>query len=125
MLHAVVDVAQREDDAGLQAQLGLRRHDGVHAVGHAVELAVLLDVVEQVHAEVVEPEIGDRDAGLDVFQLDDFVLQPAQLLLAVDDVVDLAVSTLSSPVAVTSAITMRFSTRSLRLMYSSSVMSGQ
>ena len=46
------------------------------------EVAVLLDVAEQVHAEVVEPEVGDRDAGSHVLQLDDLVLEPAELLLA-------------------------------------------
>ncbi len=46
-----------------------------------------LDVVEQVHAEVVQAEVGDGDAGLDVFQLDDFVLQAAELLLAVGEVI--------------------------------------
>jgi hypothetical protein len=50
---------------------------------------MLLDVIEQVHAEVVQAEIGDRDAGLHVLQLDDLVLQAPQLLLAVGDVVGL------------------------------------
>ena len=46
------------------------------------EVAVLLDVAEQVHAEVVETEVGDRDAGADVFEFDDLVLKLAELLLA-------------------------------------------
>ena len=43
---------------------------------------MLLDVAEQVHAEVVEAEVGDGDAGADVLELDDLVLEPAELLLA-------------------------------------------
>ena len=84
-----------------------------------------LDVVQQVHPEVVQAEIGNGDACLEVFQFDDFLLQTAQLLLAVARSLALPSRTLSSPVAVTSAITMRFSTRSLRRMYSSREMSGQ
>jgi hypothetical protein len=74
---ARIAVAQREDHAGREAQIGVRRHDGVQAVGGFVEFAVGLDVAQQVHAEVVEAQIGDGDAGLQVFQLDDFFLQAA------------------------------------------------
>ena len=90
------------------------------------EVAVLLDVAEQVHAEVVETEVGDGDAGADVLELDDLVLELAELLLAEGRVAATPGSrTLSSAVAARSAMTMRFSTRSLRLMYSSREMSGQ
>ena len=88
-VHAVVDVLQREDDAGRQAQLWLGGDHGVHPEGHVVELAMLFDVIEQVHPEVVQPEIGDRDAGLCVLQLDHLLLHPPQLFLAVGDVVRL------------------------------------
>ena len=59
----------------------------MHAVRQAGQIAVGLDVVEQVHAEVVQAQVGDGDAGLQVFQLDDFFLKPAELLLAIGDVV--------------------------------------
>jgi hypothetical protein len=49
----------------------------MHAVGDMAQLAIGLDVVEQVHAEVVEAEVGDGDAGLEVFHFDHFFLQAA------------------------------------------------
>ena len=78
-----VDVAQREDDA--RAAAPCRVCAGTTAwrpFGARGEVAVLLDVAEQVHAEVVEAEVGDGDAGADVLELDDLVLELAQLLLA-------------------------------------------
>ena len=67
---------------GMQSLVGVGGHDGVQALGGGGQVAVLLHVVEQVHAEVVEAQIGDRDAGADVLQFDDLVLQLAQLLPA-------------------------------------------
>ena len=61
----------------------------MHPVGHIAQFAVGLDVVEQVHAEVIQAQIGDGDTGLQILQLDDFFLQAAQLLLAVRHVVGL------------------------------------
>ncbi len=104
---------------------GVGGYDGVQALRGGGEVAVLLDVAEQIHAEVVEAEVGDGDAGVDVFEFDDLVLEPAELLLAECGVAGFGVRTLSSAVPARSAMTMRFSTRSLRLMYSSSEMSGQ
>ena len=49
---------------GGRPMVGFGGNDGVHAVRQAGEVAIRLDVVEQVHAEVVEAEVGDRDAGL-------------------------------------------------------------
>ena len=63
----------------------------MHSGGKPGQIAVGLDVIEQIHAEIVEPEVGDGDASLEVFQLDDFFLQPAQLLLTVGEVVGFAV----------------------------------
>src|SRR6218665_2249927 len=82
-----VAVAQGENDAGGQAKLRFGGDDGVHAAGHGVPFAV--GMVEQVHAEVVQPQVGDGDAGFQVFQFDHFFLQAAQLLFAVEQVVRL------------------------------------
>ena len=84
-----VAIAQREDHARLQPELRIGRDDGMHAVGHVAGLPVGLDVVQQVHAEVVQAQVGDRDAGLEVFKLDDFFLQAPQLFLAVGHVIGL------------------------------------
>lgn len=56
--HPCVAIAQREDDTRVQARSWLGWHHGVHAVGHIAQFAMLFDVVEQVHAEVVEAEVG-------------------------------------------------------------------
>ncbi|MNC33516.1 hypothetical protein D3C75_819100 [compost metagenome] len=61
----------------------------MHAARYVAQLAIGFDVVEQVHAKVVEPQICDRNARFQVFQLDDFFLQAAQLLLAVGHIVGL------------------------------------
>ena len=83
-----VDVAQREDDPGLQALVGSAGTTACRPFGRGGEVAVLLDVPEQVHAEVVEAEVGDGDAGADVLELDDLVLELAELLLAEGRVAD-------------------------------------
>ena len=87
-VHAIVAIAQREDDAGHEAHArGCAGTTACSPLGRLARSPYVFDVVEQVHAEVVEAEVGDGDAGLEVFQLDDFVLEPAELLLAVGDVV--------------------------------------
>src|ERR1035438_2370860 len=63
----------------------------MHAAGDAGKVAVDLEVIQQVHAEVIESEVGDGDAGLQVFHLDDFLFQAAELLLAVGEVIGFAV----------------------------------
>ncbi len=67
---------------GRRPLLGVGRDDRVQALGRGGEVAVLLHVAEQVHAEVVEAEVGDGDARADVLELDDLVLELAELLLA-------------------------------------------
>ena len=85
-VHAVVDVLQREDHTGLQPERRLRRHNRMHAVGQMLEVAVLVDVVQKVHAEIVEAEVRDGDPGPHVLQLDHLFLEPLKLLLPVGDV---------------------------------------
>ena len=48
-------------------------------------------MVEEVHPEIIEAEIGDGDAGFHILQIDDFLLEPAKLFAAVGDVVGLRV----------------------------------
>ncbi|OIQ77870.1 hypothetical protein GALL_404360 [mine drainage metagenome] len=86
---ARVAVTQGEDHARAQAQLRFGGHHGVHATWHVAQLAIGLHVVEQVHAEVIEPQVGDRHSGFQVFQLDYFLLQATQLLFAIRHVVGL------------------------------------
>ena len=59
----------------------------MHSRGKAVQVAIRLHVVQQVHAEVIQTKVGDGDAGLEVFQFDHFVLQAAKLLLAIGNIV--------------------------------------
>lgn len=53
---------EREDRAGLEDHNGMRGNHGVQPARQRVEIAVRLDVVEEVHAEVVAAEIGDGEA---------------------------------------------------------------
>ena len=78
-----VEVAQGEDHAGLQATFWVCRYHGMQPVGHLAGFALRLDVPQQVHAEVVQTQVGDRNAGFQVFQFDHFFLQAAQLFFAV------------------------------------------
>ena len=84
--HVSVHVAKRKDDARLESLGPVGRDDGVQSLREGVEGAVLVDVPEQVHPEVVETEVGDGDTGADVLELDDLVLELAELLLAVGSV---------------------------------------
>jgi len=52
---------------------------------------MVLEVVEQIHTEVVEAQIGDGNAGLDVFHVDDLLLEAAELLLPVGDFTGLGI----------------------------------
>ena len=55
----------------------------MHAMRHIVQFTIFFDVIEQVHAKVVETQVGYGHTSLQVFQLDDFLLQAPQLFLAV------------------------------------------
>lgn len=77
-----VDVAQCEEDSRVQANFRPCGHDGVQALGRRGEVAVLLDVAEQVHAEFIKTEVGDGNAGAHVLQFDYLVLELAKLFLA-------------------------------------------
>jgi len=46
---------------------------------------VLFDVVDQIHTKVVKAKIGDGNTCFQVFQLDHFFLQAAELFFAVGD----------------------------------------
>ena len=47
------------------------------ALDAAARVAVALEVIEQVHAEVIESEVGDGYARFQVFHFNDLLLQPA------------------------------------------------
>ena len=61
----------------------------MHAIGHRGQIAIGLDVIQQIHPEIIQAKIGNGDPSLEVFHLDDLFLQPAQLFLAIGDVVGL------------------------------------
>ena len=73
-----VDVAQHEDDAGLVAL-----HHGVDAAREPVDAGVVAVIAHQVHAELVEAQIGDGHAARNVFQVHDLVAHLLELLAAV------------------------------------------
>ena len=82
MVSSALTLRRAKSTPGRRPFVGVGGHDRVQALRRGGEVAVLLDVAEQVHAEVVEAKVGDRDAGADVLEFDDFVLEPAELLLA-------------------------------------------
>lgn len=84
-----VAIAQGKDHPRLQTQGRICRYYGVHTVRHMARFAMCLNLVEQVHAEVVEPQVSDGHAGFQVFQLDHLLLKAAQLFFAVGDIVGL------------------------------------
>ena len=79
----VVDVAEREDDARTETACWVGGNTACDPSGQWPGRRAL-EVAEQVHPEIVEAKVGDGDAGLEVFEFDDFVLEPAELLFAED-----------------------------------------
>ena len=73
-----VDVAQHEDDAGRVAL-----HHGIDAARKPVDVWVVAVVAHQVHAELVEAQVGDGHAARNVFQVHDLVAHLLELLAAV------------------------------------------
>ena len=59
----------------------------MQTAGKIGKVASGLDVVEQVHAEIVQAKVGDGDPRLKVFHVDDFFLKFPKLLLAIGHVV--------------------------------------
>ena len=86
-VHAVLAVAEGEERARHQAARGIGGDDGVHAVGRARWIAVLVHIADEIHAEIVEAEIGDGDPDFQVLHLDHLVLKAAELFFAVGDFV--------------------------------------
>ena len=83
---SAAEVSQREDHAGMQALGRVGRDDCVQTLRGRVEVAVLLDVAEKVHPEVIEAKVSDGDTRSDVFEFDDLILEFAQLFFAVSGV---------------------------------------
>ena len=67
-----IPVLQDEDDSGL-GQLRSGYH-GIHAKRGMLYVGVLLDVAEQVDAELVEPQVHDVDTTLHVLHVNHLFL---------------------------------------------------
>ena len=61
------------------------------------ELAERLEVIEQIHSEVVQAEIGDAHPFPQIFEVDDFFLKTLQLKLSVVEVFFLGVEQVVVP----------------------------
>ena len=85
-IYGMIPVAQGKNNARHKANFGTRRNNSVEPVGHVSGLTMAFHIFQQVHAEVVQAQIRNRDAGFDVFQINDFILQTAELLLAISKV---------------------------------------
>ena len=78
-------LTEAKDDAGRDHFVfGVRRHDSIKTEGCGFERgAVGLNVFQEFEAEVVERELGEGDAVAEVFDVEDFVLETKELLVAV------------------------------------------
>lgn len=114
-IDAVIDVFQHEDHA-LRQFIRSWNHR-MKSTGLLVQIAVVLDVIQQVEPEFVQSQIHDGDAVRHILDVNDLFLQAFQLCLAV---LQIALSSglirSSSPVEVITVIFMRVSTRDFRLM---------
>lgn len=89
---------ETEDNAGGDdLVLRMRRHAGIEAERSGFErFSVGLDVFQEFEPEIVEREFRERDAVVQVFDIEDFVFELEKLLVAIaevfgDDVFDLLV----------------------------------
>ena len=80
---SMIAVAQCEDDAGVQSHCGPGRDNRMHAIRHVSKVAIGFDIVQQVHAEVIQAEVGDGHTRFKVFQFDHLFLESPELLLAI------------------------------------------
>lgn len=71
-VHGIVAVLQDEYHARL-SQLGMC-YDSLHAVGRMLHIGIVLDIGEQIHAELVEPQIHDVDATVHILDVNDLFL---------------------------------------------------
>ena len=92
-----VVAAQAEDDAGFQVgppragcRTGRRSGHGEGARGHGLQdLGVLLEILREVHAEVVQRHVRDGDAAAEILHVDHLVLELLELAASVLQVVHL------------------------------------
>jgi len=77
--HPFIEIAQGKDHPGQKTCFRPGRDHGVQTSWRLPRVPLGLDIVQQVHAEIIEPQIRDGNACPDVLHLDDFFLQTAQL----------------------------------------------
>ena len=77
-------MSEAEDDAGLcHRVVGLGRDDGVQSGICLFQFgASRFKKLQQIKSELVQREVGQRDAVVKVFEVEDFVLQSFQLPIA-------------------------------------------
>lgn len=84
-VHGAVHVAQYKDHAWLVAS-----YYGVDAGGQAVDVGVGAVIAHEVHAELVEAQVGDGDAARHIFQVDVLGAHLLKLPAAVVEIAGLA-----------------------------------
>ena len=60
-IFAIIQIAQGKNDPRLKAQVWLGRNNCVHPVGGKPKITVCFDVAQKIHAEIVQPKVGDRN----------------------------------------------------------------
>ena len=77
-LHVLVRVAQHEQDARLVAL-----DHSVDARRCAFDVGVVAMIADQIHAELIEAEVGDADAAVHIFKIEYLVLHLPELTFPV------------------------------------------
>ena len=83
-INAVVDVPQHKDDPG--RSLFCLRDNRMQPLGGCFNLFMMLDIFQQVEAELIQPQIHDGDAAAHILNVHHFLLQTLELRPAVFEV---------------------------------------
>ena len=78
---AVVDIPENED----RSSWGILPSwdNGVHSVGRCLHIVVVLHVLQQIQAELIEAQVHDGDPAGHLLDVHDLLLEPLQLLSAI------------------------------------------
>ena len=83
-INAVVDVPQHKDDPG--RSLFCLRDNRMQPLGGCFNLFMMLDIFQQVEAELIQPQIHDGDTAAHILNVHHFLLQTLELRPAVFEV---------------------------------------
>ena len=80
----VIDIS--EDEESTSRHPFLRWHDGMKPMRQVFDFFVCFHIFQEIHAEFIQPEVHDGDAGAHVFHIDDFFFELFQLFFAIGEI---------------------------------------